>query len=83
MEQEGMARKPAPDTILSACRQLDLAPGRVAAFETLPAGVEAARAAGAGLVVGIDRHGGTELRALGADLVVADLSELLDPALGE
>ena len=60
-----------------------LPPERVAAFETLPAGVRAARAAGMSYIVGIDRHGGGELRRGGADLVVADLAELLDASLGE
>jgi beta-phosphoglucomutase-like phosphatase (HAD superfamily) len=83
MTQEGMARKPAPDTLTGACRRLGVPPAQVAAFETLPAGVEAARNAGVGFVVGIDRHGGEELRRRGADLVVADLAELLDPALGD
>ena len=83
MKREGMAGKPAPDTVLAACRRLGVAPVHVAAFETLPAGVEAARNAGVGFVVGIDRHGGEELRRRGADVVVADLAQLLDPALGD
>ncbi|MDQ3974605.1 MAG: hypothetical protein M3276_09810, partial [Actinomycetota bacterium] len=44
------------------------------------AGVEAGRRGGFGLVVGVARGGDPQrLRAHGADLVVADLSEL-DPA---
>jgi beta-phosphoglucomutase-like phosphatase (HAD superfamily) len=50
---------------------------------TVPAGVTAARAAGIGYVVGVDRHGAETLRAAGADVVVADLAELLDPLLGD
>ena len=83
MERGGMAIKPAPDTLLAACGKLGLPPERVAAFETLPAGVRAARAAGMSYIVGIDRHGGEELRRGGADLVAADLAELLDASLGE
>jgi HAD superfamily hydrolase (TIGR01509 family) len=83
MEREGMASKPAPDTLLAACGKLGLSPGQVVAFDTLPAGVRASRAAGVGYIVGVDRHGGEVLRRSGADLVVADLAELLDASLGE
>jgi beta-phosphoglucomutase-like phosphatase (HAD superfamily) len=50
-------------------------------FEDSLAGVAAGRAGGFGLVVGVDRKGRAEalLRA-GADLVVRDLAELLEPA---
>src|SRR5207248_6856013 len=50
MIAEGLRPRPAPDTLLAACRQLGAAPGRTAVFETGPAGVEAARAGGFGLV---------------------------------
>jgi beta-phosphoglucomutase-like phosphatase (HAD superfamily) len=79
VEREGIEWKPAPDALVLACRQLDVTPEDAAAFETLPAGVAAARAAGVGFVVGLDRHGKDTLRSAGADVVVADLSELLDP----
>jgi beta-phosphoglucomutase-like phosphatase (HAD superfamily) len=79
IERGNLEWKPAPDALLLACRQLQLLPEDVASFETLPAGVAAARAAGAGFVVGVDRHGAETLRRAGADVVVADLSELLDP----
>jgi beta-phosphoglucomutase-like phosphatase (HAD superfamily) len=43
------------------------------------AGVEAGRAGGFALVVGVDRVGqAQQLREHGADIVVQDLSELLD-----
>jgi beta-phosphoglucomutase-like phosphatase (HAD superfamily) len=79
IEQENLEWKPAPDALLLACGQLEVRPHDAAAFETLSAGVAAARAAGAGFVVGVDRHGSRTLREAGADAVVADLSELLDP----
>ena len=82
MAEENLAPKPAPDVLVLACERLGLDPEQAAAFETLPAGVQAARAAGIGFVVGVDRHGGETLTRAGADAVVADLAELLDPALG-
>ena len=74
IEVEHLRPKPAPDTIIAACRRLELEPGQLAAFETTTAGIAAARAAGARLVVCVDRGGGTD--AGGADLVVTDLAEL-------
>jgi HAD superfamily hydrolase (TIGR01509 family) len=79
-EHEGLEWKPAPDVLLFACRQLHVSPEDAAVFETLPTGVAAARTAGMGFVVGIDRHGATTLRDAGADVVVPDLGDLLDPA---
>jgi HAD superfamily hydrolase (TIGR01509 family) len=74
---------PAPDVLLAACRKLGVEPDAAAVFETAPAGVAAGRAARFALVVGVDRRGdGEALRQSGADLVVTDLAELLDPALG-
>jgi len=81
IESERLAPKPAPDTLLEACRELGTAPGKTAAFETTIAGVEAARSAGFDLVVAVDRHGrAKELTEAGADLVVADLASLLESA---
>lgn len=80
MRALALAAKPAPDTILVACDQLHVLPENAAAFETTPAGVRAARAAGVGVVVGVERsEGATE--ALDADVVVSDLGELLHPGL--
>jgi beta-phosphoglucomutase family hydrolase len=70
--------KPAPDTFLAAARELHVEPGEAAVFEDALAGVAAGRAGGFGFVVGIDRTGHADaLRRAGADLVVADLAELL------
>ena len=50
-----------------------------AVFEDAQAGVAAGRAGQFGYVVGVDRLGqADELRGHGADVVVADLAELLD-----
>jgi beta-phosphoglucomutase-like phosphatase (HAD superfamily) len=49
-------------------------------FEDALAGVEAGRAGGFGFVVGVDRGGqADQLRHRGADVVVTDLAELLEP----
>ena len=81
---EHLRAKPAPDTLLAACRQLDVPPGRTVVFETTPAGISAARAAGVRLAVGVDREGHSRaLRASDADLVINDLTELLDRRLAE
>lgn len=77
--QRHLAGKPAPDTFLAGAQALDLRPEQAAVFEDALAGVAAGRAGGFGYVVGVDRSGqAAELHAHGADVVVADLSELLD-----
>ncbi|MGQ0843079.1 MAG: HAD family hydrolase [Sporichthyaceae bacterium] len=73
--------KPAPDTFLAAARELGATPAQTAVFEDALAGVSAGRAGGFGFVVGVDRaEQADELRAHGADLVVADLADLLTGA---
>ena len=72
--------KPAPDLFLAAAAVLGINPAHCAVFEDALSGVEAGRAGGFGWVVGVDRVGQAEaLRRHGADRVVNDLSELLDP----
>ena len=76
--REHLAGKPAPDTYLAAARRLGVDPGHAAVFEDALAGVEAGRAGRFGLVVGVDRVGqAAALAAHGADVVVADLDELI------
>ncbi|MEV7808373.1 beta-phosphoglucomutase family hydrolase [Microbispora sp. NPDC088329] len=71
--------KPAPDMFLAAAEALGLAPAEAAVFEDALAGVAAGRAGGFAVVVGVDRgHQADALRDNGADVVVTDLSELLD-----
>lgn len=80
-EQRQLRGKPAPDTFLAGARALGVQPGEAAVFEDALAGVEAGRAGGFGFVIGVDRVGQAEaLREHGADLVVTDLAELLDPS---
>jgi beta-phosphoglucomutase family hydrolase len=72
--------KPAPDTFLAAAEKLGLQPRQAAVFEDALAGVEAGRAGAFGYVVGVDRVGQADaLREHGADVVVRDLAELLEP----
>jgi beta-phosphoglucomutase family hydrolase len=76
-----LAGKPAPDVYLVAARALGVDPDHAAVFEDALSGVEAGRAGGFGFVVGVDRVGQAEaLRAHGADTVVSDLAELLEPS---
>jgi beta-phosphoglucomutase family hydrolase len=77
-ESEGLRGKPAPDTYLAAAAMLDVPPREAAVFEDALAGVEAGRAGGFGVVVGVDRVGqAAQLRDHGASIVVQDISELL------
>src|SRR4051812_5669344 len=76
---ENLKGKPAPDTFLVAAQKLGVEPAAAAVFEDALAGVEAGRAGDFGYVVGVDRTGQAEaLRDHGADVVVQDLSELLE-----
>jgi len=79
-EREHLRGKPAPDMFLAAARKLGAKPEQAAVFEDAVAGVAAGRAGAFGLVVGVDRVGHAEaLREHGADIVVSDLTELLEP----
>ena len=53
----GLKGKPSPDTFLYAAKLLGVSPGRAFGVEDSLAGVEAIRAAGFGLVIGVDRSG--------------------------
>lgn len=76
--RERLRGKPAPDTYLAAARTLATPPEQAAVFEDALAGVEAGRAGGFKLVVGVDRVGQAGLlRRHGADVVVTDLAALL------
>ena len=80
-ERLGLAGKPAPDVFLEAARRLRAEPSEAAILEDALAGVEAGRRGGFRLVSGVDRTGhADELRAHGADVVVADPGELLASA---
>jgi alpha,alpha-trehalase len=73
-----LAGKPAPDTFLEAARRLGVEPGRAAIVEDAISGVQAGHAGKFALVIGVDRTGSAEaLRENGADIVVADVGDLL------
>ena len=79
----GLNGKPSPDTFLHAAKLLGVPPRRTLGVEDSLAGVEAIRAAGFGLVIGVDRTGqGAALAAHGAGVVVPDLSKLQVRAKG-
>ena len=79
--QKGLTGKPAPDTFLYAAELLGVGAAGSAVFEDALAGVESGRAGHFGSVVGVDRVGqAVALREHGADVVVQDLAELLDPS---
>src|ERR671914_64163 len=78
-QREGLPGKPAPDTFVAGARALGAEPSEAVVFEDALAGVEAGRAGGFGWVVGVDRSGqADELKRRGADIVVRDLSELIE-----
>lgn len=64
------AGKPAPDPYLLGASRLGLAPSQCVVFEDAVAGVESARAAGVGVVVGI----GSRVVGAAVDCVVSSLS---------
>ncbi len=80
----GLPGKPDPAMLTEAARRLGVRPGRIAVVEDSEAGVSAARAGGFGLVIGVDRGGGSAdlLRGVGADVVVGDLAEVRVRAIG-
>ena len=73
----GLPGKPGPDTFLQAARELGVEPARAIVVEDAISGVQAGRAGGFGLVIGIDHSGEKEaLLQGGADIVVKDLLEV-------
>jgi beta-phosphoglucomutase family hydrolase len=76
--ERGLPGKPAPDTFLAAAADLGAPPERAVVVEDAISGVQAGRAGGFGLVIGVDREGDPDaLRSNGADVVVSDLGELV------
>jgi trehalose 6-phosphate phosphatase len=69
--------KPAPDLFLKAAERLEVEPDRTIVLEDAISGVQAGRAGGFGLVVGIDRRDqAADLKTNGADVVVQDVADL-------
>ena len=79
---EGLRSRPAPDLLLAACRQLDVAPAETIGFAHSPDGVAAGRAAGMTVIgVGVDEPSRERLQGFGPERVVASLGALLDRRL--
>jgi beta-phosphoglucomutase family hydrolase len=77
--RDHLAGKPAPDTFLAGAKAVGAEPAEAVVFEDAEAGVASGRAGNFGWVVGVDRTGHAQaLREHGADVVVQDLSELLE-----
>lgn len=76
-ESLGLRGKPDPDIFLKCAALLGAEAGRCVVFEDSLAGVEAGRAGGFGLVIGMDRRNHADLlKEKGADLVFTDLAGL-------
>lgn len=79
----GLPGKPDPAVFREAARRLGTMPGRAVVVEDALAGVEAGRAGGFALVIGVDRVGHPdELGDAGADVVVDDLAAVIVDASG-
>ena len=69
--------KPAPEMFLAAAQKLEVDPADAVVIEDAVSGVQAGKAGGFGLVVGINRHGDrTDLEQAGAHVVHNDVAEL-------
>lgn len=78
LAERHLAGKPQPDSYLAGAELAGVSPAQAAVFEDALAGVAAGRAGKFGYVVGVDRVGqAEELKEHGADVVVADLADLL------
>ncbi len=77
---DGFAVKPEPDGLLAICQALRVMPARMAVVGDTPADLRSARAAGAGLAVGVLSGLGTEadLAPL-ADAILATVADLVPP----
>ncbi len=74
----GLHGKPQPDVFVEAAHRIGVTPARAAVIEDAVSGVVAGKDGGFALVIGVDRSGHAQaLIEAGADIVVADLSELL------
>jgi beta-phosphoglucomutase-like phosphatase (HAD superfamily) len=73
-----------PGTLAEATSELGVEPDDALLVDVAAAGIQAGREAGFDLLIGVARNLGTpeDLRQAGADMVVADLQELLGSAKG-
>lgn len=81
---EGIPGKPRPDTYLRGAELLGVPADRCVVVEDAVSGVQAGAAGGFAHVIGVDRGAGRQvLLDEGADVVVADLAELIPGLEGE
>ena len=73
---DGFPMKPAPDSVFAICQALQTEPPRVAVVGDSPADLAMARAAGAGLVVGVRSGVGAAADLAAADVVIGSVGEL-------
>ena len=76
---DGFTMKPAPDPVFAVCQALGSEPPRVAVVGDSPADLAMARAAGAGLVVGVLSGVGSATDLAAADVVLRSVADLLPP----
>ena len=71
-------------TVARATEELEIEPTDAILVDVAPAGIQGGKQAGFDLLIGVARNLGTpeDLRQAGADMVVADLQELLGSAHG-
>jgi len=75
-EEIGLKGKPNPDIFVEAARRVGATPERAIVVEDAISGVQAGRAGGFGLVIGIDRVGlAAALREHGADLILESFDD--------
>ncbi len=79
LRERHIAGKPAPDSYIAGAHLAGVPVSAAAVFEDALAGVASGRAGNFGYVIGVNRTGQAEaLKRSGADVVVDDLSDLLD-----
>lgn len=79
LREQHIPGKPAPDSYIAGAHLVGVAVSAAAVFEDALAGVASGRAGRFGFVVGVNRTGQADaLKNNGADIVVDDLSDLLD-----
>lgn len=79
LSEQHIKGKPAPDSFLAGAKLAGATPDQAVVFEDATSGVAAGRAGNFGFVVGVDRVGHADaLKQNGADVVVQDLSELIE-----
>jgi len=84
LAEQNLPGKPDPAMFVTCAEWLGVSPARSLVVEDAISGVQAGRAGGFGLVIGVNRGADAEaLRENGADWVVEDLSELTVESINE